>query len=158
MSVVLGGIARDMSSGLIRVSGSFTTNASNAVVGTRPSKGEFTVTRKAAGVYVVTMNMATVSVVESSAQIGPASAVVGAGSVAFLTAMPGYAVASQDFMTTDSGGTHYAKDATNKSILVLVLAAANNAASDVYSLGNTSSVANYRCSFEFILATSSLNN
>src|SRR5579872_1576884 len=150
MSVVLGGIARDLSPGLIRLSGSFTTSSGNAVITTRPSKGEFTVTRKAAGVYVVSCNMATVSVVEGSAQIGPASNIVGAGSVSLLTAMPGYAVASQDYMSSD--GTHYSADTTNKNFLILVLAAANNALADIYSLGNTSSKPNFRCSFEFILA------
>lgn len=158
MSQLLGAVARDVSPGLIRVSGSFTTNASNAVVNIRPGKGEFTVTRKAAGVYVVTSNLATLSVVNADAQIGHTSNIVGAGSVSLATAVPGYTICPADYMTTDAAGTHYAADSTNKNFLILVLNSANNALSDIYSLSNTSSKANYRVGFEFILATSGLNS
>jgi hypothetical protein len=139
----------------MRVTGSFTTTSGNAITGSRPSKGEFTVTRKAAGVYVVTFNQSFASVVYGDADVGPATNVIGAGSVSLLTAKPGYAICSQDFMSSD--GTHYSTD-SNNAVLILVLAAANNALADVYSLGNTSSKANFRVGFEYILASSGLNS
>lgn len=141
--------------GLIRVVGSFTTNGSNAVVSTKPSKNNITITRKGAGIYIAKYAQAGLSVVDSRASIGPNSNIVGAGSVAVLTAVPGYAVISSDFMTSD--GTNYKADATNTTFLILCLNAANNALSDVYSLGNTSSKANFRLSFEVVLATSAMN-
>lgn len=147
--------------GLVRVVGSFTTLSNGTPTLIRPGKGNFTVTRKAQGVYVVAYQQAGLSVVASNAIIGEDANIVGGGSVAFDTTVPGTVTISKDFMTCDAGATHYAADTTNKSMLILVYAAASNPTSltltDVYGLGNTSSKANYRVSFEYIIATSTEN-
>lgn len=141
--------------GLVRVVGSFTTSSGNAVINTRPSKGDFTVTRKAAGVYIVKYQQAGTTVVNSSATLGYAANVIGNGSVGVATAVPGYTIISTDFMTSD--GTSYKSDSTNTTMLILCFNSANNALSDVYTLSNTSSKPNVRLSFEYIISTSTMN-
>jgi hypothetical protein len=153
-------VARDgCGPGLVRLSGEFTTNSSNAVVTTRPSKSNVTITRSAAGVYLIAYIEPCLTVVSSSVSLGPATAVVGTGSVAFATAPPGLCWISKDFMTSDGSG-HYKSDATLTTLLCLVTnfnSGAGGTLTDVYGLGNTSSVANYRLSYDIVLSTSTMN-
>lgn len=142
--------------GLVRVVGSFTTSNTNAIINTRPSKSNVTITRKAAGVYLVKYAQAGVSLVMADPQLGYATNIIGNGSVAVGTALPGYCIASQDFMSSD--GTSYKADSTSTTVLILVFNSTNNALSDIYTLSNTSSKPNLRLSFELILATSSMNS
>jgi len=145
--------------GLVRIAGSFTTNSGGTPILVRPSKGNFTVTRKAAGVYVVSYQQAGLSVVMNDSWVTYSKAIVGAGSVALGTSVLGNVNVSGDFMTSDS--THYTSDATNKNVLVLVYAAASNPTSltltDVYGLGNTGGVANYRVAIEICISTNTYN-
>ena len=134
--------------GLVRVVGSFAITAS-APAALKPSKGNFTVTRKAAGVYVVQYAQAALSVAYSDANVGPAA---GVGTGALITAVPAYAVASKDFL--DASASNFVQDISangkaGRKLLVLVFNAANNALADV--------PANYRCAFEFVLCTSAMN-
>lgn len=158
----LGGVAIEGGGyGLKRISGSFTTLTGGTPTGLRTTKGNFTVTRNAQGAYTVQYAQPGISVVMADAWLTYASAIVGAGSVSLGTSVLGEVNVSGDFMTTDAGGTHYAADPTNSKFLILVYAAASNPTSlsltDVYALGNTGGVANYRVNFEFQIATDSSN-
>jgi len=157
---VLGGPAIEGTGfGLKRIAGSFTTLTGGTPTGLRPSKGDFTVTRNAQGVYTVQFSQPGISVIMADGWIGYSSAIVGAGSVSLGTSVLGSVNVAADFMTSD--GTHYTADTTNSKFLVLVYAAASNPTSltltDVYGLGNTSGVASYRCCFEFMISTSPAN-
>jgi len=158
----LGGVAIEGGGyGLKRISGSFTTLSNGTPTGIRTTKGNFTVTRNAQGVYTVQYAQPGISVVFADAWLTYASAIVGAGSVSLGTAELGVVNCSGDFMTSD--GTHYTADTTNSKFLILVYNAGSNHTSlsltDVYSLtaGNTSGVANVRVNFEFQVATDSSN-
>ncbi len=156
----LGAPAFECGPGLKRFCGSFTTNsAGTTILNQRPSKNEVTITRKAQGVYLVVLNQPSLSVVMADAWLGYASAIVGAGSVSLGTTVMGTVNCSADYMSSD--GTHYSADTTNTSFLILVYAAASNPTSltltDVYGLGNTSGVANFRVCYEFQVATSTMN-
>jgi len=131
--------------GLVRVSGSFAV-VSSAVSATRPSKGNFTVTRKAAGVYVVAYAQAMQSVISAGSQLGDAA---GQSGQAFRTGVGAYTWCSQDFMTTNGAVSQYLTDTTNKLMLILVFNSSNNALTDVPS--------NVRLSFDFCFASSSEN-
>jgi len=160
---VLGGPAIEGTGfGLKRIAGSFTTLSNGTPTGLRPSKGDFTVTRNAQGVYTVQFAQPGISVIMADGWITYASAIVGAGSVSLGTTVLGEVNVSGDFMTCDAANTHYAADTTNSKFLVLVYAAASNPTSltltDVYGLGNTGGVANFRCNFEFMIATSPANS
>lgn len=135
--------------GLVRVSGSFAV-ASSAVVVTgsqkvRPKLGNFTVTRKALGVYVIAYQQAMVSVVSSGAQIGDAA---GQSGQAFRTGVGAYTWVSQDFMTVN--GAQYLADPTNKLMLILVFNTSNNSLTEL--------PANTRLSFDFCFAQSVQNS
>lgn len=131
--------------GLVRVSGSFAV-VSNAISKSRPSKGNFTVVRKAAGVYVVTYQQAFLSVVSAGAQIGDAA---GQSGSSFRTGVGAYTWVSQDFMTCNGAVTQYLTDTTQKAMLILVFNTSNNALTDVPS--------NTRLSFDFCFASSTMN-
>lgn len=150
--------------GLVRVSGSFAV-ASSAIVITgsqkiRPSKGNFTVTRQATGVYLVVYAQAFQSVVSAGAQIGDAA---GQTTNTYRTGVGAYTWVSQDFMKSNGAFTQYLTDfqppypgstavsgATNKAMLILVFNTSNNALTDV--------PANTRLSFDFCFASSAENN
>ena len=127
--------------GLISLSGSFDITAS-AVTNIRPKLGNFKIFRRSAGVYVVQYVQATISIVSSVAQIGPA---VGVTTGALPTATPADAMASKDFL--DASATNFVQDATKTKMLILVTA--SGALVDVPS--------HYRCSFDFVLAASAIN-
>lgn len=149
--------------GLLRVTGSFTTDSTGAIIKVqRPTRNECTITRVAAGVYNLKLNQPAISVIKAVAFLGYTAAIIGtSGTVALPTTYPGNVNMSADFMTCDSTGAHFATDSTNSQFLILCYAAASNQTSltltDVYGLGNTSSVANYRITFEIQVATSTMN-
>jgi hypothetical protein len=121
----------------------------------RPTRSNLTITETATGVYLCKYAQAGLSIVSARADVVLASAIIGSGSTSFNTAVPGYAVISGDFM---SGGTsYYAADSTQTTFVILCIVAANNALGHVYGLGNTSSVANYRISYDVVMSTSTYN-
>lgn len=141
--------------GLVRVSGSFTTLANGTVTLTRPSKGDFTVTRLATGVYQFTYQQATLSVVSAGCQLGAATADSG---VAFDVNPPGFCIISADYMVANVANTQYLTDTSNKNLIILCFTAPTSGSlTDVYSLGNNNSVAKYRLSFDITFATSTMN-
>jgi hypothetical protein len=131
--------------GLIRMSGSFALSGTTPTA-LRPKIGNFTVTRMAAGVYVVTYVQPMKSVVTASAQIGDSS---GASGNALRTGVGGYVWMSQDWMTTNANGTQYLADTTFTKQLILSFNTALSALVDL--------PANTRCSFDSTLASSALN-
>jgi hypothetical protein len=151
MSFGMKGIARDWGPGIVRVSGSFTV-AGGAIVATgsgaqRPGRPGWTVARKAAGVYQVSLTQAFLSVDSASAEVGPAT---GFGNAAFPTAIPsgGFTLTTADFFTATA--TNLVPDPTNKNLVIITLTAPTGGA-----IGELT--ANYRCAFEFLLCESAVN-
>lgn len=136
--------------GMVRVSGSCAALANGLVTAVRPSKGNFTVTCLATGVYQFAYSQAMVSVVSAGAQIGDASGAGSGNGLALRTGVGAYTWATQDFMTTQASNANYAKDATNKKMLVLVFNTANNSLTNI--------PANTRLSFDFTFAQSAENS
>lgn len=158
MFTLKGGSSEGAGPGLIRLVGSFTTDSNNKILNQRPSKSNVTITRKATGVYTLAYSQATLSVVSSRVQLGQATNI---GTASVPTSVIGEVMISADFMTTNAGGTAFAADTTNTTLVVLCFAAASNptslTAADVYTLGNTSSLPNYRICYDIVLATSTMN-
>lgn len=149
--------------GLVRVVGSFTTNASGTPISVRPSKSNCTVTRAAQGVYVVTYTQPCLSIVNADAWLGFSAAYIGtSGTVAVPTAELGVVNVGADFMNSNST-PDFTTPTSNNSFLIAVYNAGSNHTSlsltDIYSLtaGNTSGAANTRCMFEFVVSTSTAN-
>jgi len=138
-------------SGMVRVSGSFAqaTNAPLLNATIRPSKGNYGITQLATGVYQFAYQQAFQSVVSAGAQIGDAAGAGASNGTALRTALAGYTIVSQDFMTTQASNANYAVDTTNKKLLILVFNSSNNALANV--------PANTRLSFDFTFAQSSEN-
>jgi hypothetical protein len=136
----LKGMRRSWTPDIVVVEGSFIVNGTPAITTIRPHNASgFTLTRKAAGVYLCKLDQAFASVLRASATLGPATG-IGTGSIP--TAPPATAMISQDFMTTNSGGSAYAADATGT---VLVISVTNSG-----SL--TELPSNYRLAFEVVAA------
>lgn len=131
--------------GLVRISGSFALSGTT-ITATRPSKGNFTVTRRGTGVYVVAYQQQGLSVVSAGAQLGDAT---GQSGQVFRTGVGAYTWMSQDFMTVNAAVTQYLTDPTKKLMLILVFNSGNNALVDI--------PANTRCSFDYCIATSTMN-
>lgn len=147
MAFGMKGMARDWGPGLVRVSGSFEVNAAGAVVNTRPSRPGWNCVANATGVYVVTLDQAFLSVVHSDSQIAPATE---GGNIALPTAIPsgGFSMVTKDFFTANTA--NLITDTTNKNVVITVFTAPTG--------GSAANVAaNYRCSFELILAESAVN-
>lgn len=141
--------------GLFRLTGSFTTLSNGLPTLIRPNKGNFTVTRKTNGVYVIGYQQSTLSVVRADVSVGPSSALI-AGNGALDVKPAGFALITADFATANAA--NYATDTTNKNLVIAVFPNATSSATvDVYTLGNTSSKASYRVSFDVTLASSTMN-
>lgn len=141
--------------GIFRVGGSFTTLSNGTPTKIRPSKGNFTVTRKAQGVYVINYQQAGLSIANAAVNIGPTAALAGQS---VDVNPPGFATLSADFLTTNSNGTQYAADATNRNVVLLVFSSPTSSSLvDVYGLGNQGGVAKYRVNFELMICASTMN-
>lgn len=146
----LKGIRRSWGPDVVVVEGNFIISA-GAIASIRPHNiSGFTLTRAAAGVYQVLLDQAFASVIQADCNVGPASTSTGA----LPTALVAYTEISEDFITTNSTGTTWAADTSSgggpgKNIVVLVINTAQNALTDV--------PANYRETFQLVLAESQLN-
>lgn len=136
--------------GMVRVSGSCAVLANGVVTATRPSKGNFTVTCLATGVYQFAYSQAFVSVVSAGAQVGDNAGAGASNGTALRTGVGCYVWASQDFMTTQANNANYAVDTTKKKMLMLVFNSSNNALTNI--------PANTRMSFDFTFAQSAENS
>jgi hypothetical protein len=157
MSIQLKGALMAHGQGLVLISGSFAV-ANSAVTATRTNRPPWKadspfptgytagLQRMAAGVYQIYLQQAYQSVVETHAEIVPAS---GLSASNLTTAKGGYADFVGDFMKTNGAYTQFLSDTTGRYMLLLTYNTAQNALADV--------PANYRCVFHAVLATSAMN-
>ncbi|HEY1695138.1 MAG TPA: hypothetical protein VGG39_23380 [Polyangiaceae bacterium] len=139
----LKGMLRAWGPGLVVVAGDFTVSATPAITSIRPSRPGFTLNRFAAGVYGITLAQAFASVVEAVVKTGPDTGITGS----LPTANPVAEMISQGFLSSNTGGTAFAADATGTKLLITMTSAG--------SLAELPS--NYRCSFAIVLAESQVN-
>lgn len=108
-------VKRCWSPGIVSVGGSFTV-ASSAIALSRPTRAGFTVTRKAAGVYQVTLTQAFQSVLNATAKVGPATAF--ATSLTNLPVTePNGVMITQDFFTATA--TQMVADTTGQNLVII---------------------------------------
>jgi hypothetical protein len=144
MAFGLKGILRSWGPDLVCVSGDFIVNATPAIASIRPHNiAGFTLSRKAAGVYTVTMDQAFASVISTDVGLGPATTI---GTGALPTAQPMAVMISKDFL--NASATNYVADTTGKILLII----------GTLSAALTELTVNYRCSFDTVMAESALNN
>lgn len=140
----LKGVSRDWApGGLVRVAGSFTIVAS-AIAASQPKVQGYTMVRKAAGVYLLTMTQAFNKVVSAVAHIGPDKTIT---TTALPTVPPAVAMISQDFISASA--TNYVVDTTNTKMVITVTNVAGNALADV--------PANYRLGFQILFSDTVIN-
>ena len=144
MAFGLKGILRSWGPDLVLVSGDFIVNSTPAIASIRPHNiAGFTLARKAAGVYTVTLDQAFASVISTHPSLGPDT---GIGTGALPTVAPASVMMSKGFLTASA--TNYVADTTGKVLLLIV----------TNSGALTELPTNFRCSFDALLAESALND
>jgi hypothetical protein len=129
------------------VTGSFSMNGTNINANSiHPNRPDFSLNRFAAGVYGITLTAPAQAIVSADAEVGPDLPIGVNSTTPIPTANTAQPMISQQFLTALANGTNYAADNTNTKM--------------VMSLTNGSALidipANYRCSFQIILAESAL--
>ena len=129
-----------MASGLIGVSGNFIVSGT-AIAQVHPVLGGFTMTRTAAGVYIITLAQAFAAVVSSDVSLGPDT-----GSTGTLpTVAPAAVMISKGFLSASA--TNFVADTTSTKLLIIC----------TNSGALTELPANYRMSFDLQLAENKLS-
>jgi hypothetical protein len=131
----------------VLVTGSFAMNGTNINANSiHPNRPDFSLTRFAAGVYGITLTAPSQAVVSADAEIGPDTPIGVNSTTPVATALTYQPVISQQWLTALANGTNYAPDSTNTKLVI--------------SLPNGSALidvpANYRCSFQIVVAESAL--